>query len=228
LIKDFLRTSATEEDRELAEMAARKALAIDPSLPLAHIAQARVCRAKGNHQGALKACDEVLRQARTPGSTLTEASMQKAFALVFLGKPGAALKTAMTLDPRGTDPGNLSWLVGRTYFTLAARSGTRPKVAKYYDDAIRWLEKCVQENPERWYVRAHLIGAYALAGRLKEPEAKAAIDKYRDKFMDWPLCPAIRNWANHQRFQGDAHGDFRAAIHELLRGLEIARAEGFP
>jgi Tfp pilus assembly protein PilF len=84
LIKDFLRTSATEEDLALAEMAARKALKIDPSLPLAHIAQARVCRAKGDHKGALKACDEVLRRARAPDSTLTEASMQKAFALVFL------------------------------------------------------------------------------------------------------------------------------------------------
>jgi tetratricopeptide (TPR) repeat protein len=222
LIKDFLRTSATEDDLALAEMAARKALKIDPSLPLAHVAQARICRANGDHKGAFEACEKAMR----PGSTfITEASMQKAFALVFLGRPTEALETAQTLDPSGTDPGNLSWLLGRVYFTLAAR----PKAAaKFYGDAIEQLQKCVQENPERWYVGAHLIGAYALAGRLKEPEAEAALNEYRDKFKDWPLDPAIRNWAKHQRFRG-AHRDFRAAINKLLRGLEIAKKEGgFP
>jgi adenylate cyclase len=225
LIKDFLRTSATEDDLALAEMAARKALKINPSLPLAHIAQARICRAKGDHKGALKACDQALGR----DSTLeTEASVQKAFALVFLGKPKEALKTAKTLDPSSTDPGNLSWLLGRAHFTAAALSGTRSKVAaKYYDDAIDCLKKCVRENPERWYVRAHLIGAYALAGRLEAPEAEAAIKEYREKFMDWPLYPAIRNWADHQRFRG-AHHNFRAAIDELLRGLKEAQAKGFP
>jgi tetratricopeptide (TPR) repeat protein len=226
LIKDFLRTSATEDDLALAEMAARKALEIAPSLPLANIAQARICRANGDHKGALKACNKALSR----GSTLTaEASMQKAFALVFLGRPKDALKTAKTLDSSGTDPGNLSWLRGRAYFTLAACSG-----AKYYDDAIHWLQKCVQENPERWYVRAHLIGAYALAGQLGDSagqlgdsKAQVAINVYCEKFMDWPLYPAIRNWADHQRFRG-AHHDFRAAIDELLRGLKEARTKGFP
>jgi adenylate cyclase len=224
LIKDFLRTSATEENVALAEMAVRKALAIDRSLPLAHLARARIRRAKGDHKGALKACDEALRL----DSTLAEASVQKAFALVFLGRPKAALKTAMAPDLRDADPGNFYWLLGRAYFSLATASGTRSKAAaKYYDDAIQSLQKCVQENPERWYVRAHLIGAYALSGRLGEPEAKAALNEYREFFTHWSLDPAIRKWAYHKRFR-DAHPDFKAAIQELLRGLQIAQAEGFP
>jgi lipopolysaccharide biosynthesis regulator YciM len=64
LIKNFLRTSATEENIALAEKAVQKALAIDPSLPLAHIAQARICRAKGDNRGALKACNAALGRDR--------------------------------------------------------------------------------------------------------------------------------------------------------------------
>jgi adenylate cyclase len=155
--------------------------------------------------------------------------MQKAFALVFLGRPKEALVTAMDLDLRDADLGNFYWLLGRAYFTLASASTTRRKdVNKYYHTAIHWLQKCVEENPERWYVRAHLIGAYALAGQLAEPEAKAAIDEYRKKFMKWPLDPDITKWARHQRFKRDAHHDFRAAIKALLKGLEEAKAKGFP
>jgi tetratricopeptide (TPR) repeat protein len=224
LIKDFLRTSATEENIALAEKALGQALAIERS-PLALIAQARICRAKGEHEGALKACNEAL----GGDSTLTEASMQKAFALVFLGKPKEALATAMDLDLRDADLGNLYWLLGRAYFTLASASTIpRKDVAKYYHNAIHWLQKCVEEDPGHWYVRAHLIGAYALAGRLGEPEAKAAVNEYREKFEAWPLDPTIMKWADHQRFKNDAHDDFRAAIGALLEGLKKARAKGFP
>jgi len=77
---------------------------------------------------------------------------------------------------RGPDPGNFYWLLGRAYFTLATASGTPPEaVAKRYHDAIYWLQKSVQESPDRWYVRAHLISAYALTGRLGEREAKATL-----------------------------------------------------
>jgi hypothetical protein len=64
-------------------------------------------------------------------------------------------------------------------------------------------------------------------GRLGEHEAKAALDEYRQKFNDWPLDPNIKNWAGQERFRR-AHPDFKAAIQELLRGLEIAQAAGFP
>jgi hypothetical protein len=85
----------------------------------------------------------------------------------------------------------------------------------------------VQESTGRWYVRAHLISAYALAGRLGEREAKAALTEYRQKFKNWPLDPNIRNWTDQERFR-DAHPDYQGTIHEFLRGLQIAQAEGFP
>jgi len=117
--------------------------------------------------------------------------------------------------------------LGRAYFTLATASGTPPEaVAKRYHDAIYWLQKSVQESPDRWYVRAHLISAYALTGRLGEREAKATLNEYRQKFKDWPLDPNIRNWASQERFR-DAHPDFKATIQELLRGLQVAQG-GFP
>ena len=134
----------------------------------------------------------------------------------------------MTLSPRYPDPGNFYWLLGRAYFTLATASGIPAEaVAKHYHDAIDWLQKSAKASPERWYVRAHLISAYALAGRLGDREAKAALNEYQQKFQDWPLDPNIKNWARQGRFR-DAHPDFKAAIQELLRGLQIAQAEGFP
>ena len=224
LIKDVLRTSATEENIALAEKALSQVPAIDTS-PLALIAQARICRAKGDHNGALKACDKAL----GCDSTLTEALIQKAFALVFLGKPKDAIVTAVDLGQRGADSDNLNWLFGRAYFSLATDPDTLPEAAaKYYDNAIYWLQKSVEQSPERWYVRAHLIGAYALAKRLEEPGAKAALIEYREKFKAWSLHPVIKNWADHLRFQGDCHDHFKAAIDALLKGLEEAQANGFP
>jgi adenylate cyclase len=229
LMIDFFRdwNDATEENIPHAEDAVQKAYAIDPSLALAHLAEARIRRAKGDHQGALEACDEALRLDRN----LTEALVQKAFVLVFLGRANEApplVETAMTLSPRDPDPGNFHWALGRAYFSVATAPGTPPEAAgKHYDDAIHWLQKSVQESPGRWYVRAHLISAYALAGRLGEREAKAALTEYRKKFENWPLDPNIRNWTDQERFR-DAHPDYQATIHELLRGLQIAQAEGFP
>ena len=224
LFRDW--NNATKENVVRAEEAVQKAYAIDRSLPLAHVAEARIRRAKGDHQGALEACDEALQLDRN----LTEALVQKAFVLVFLGRAKDVpplVETAMTLSPRDPDPGNFYWLLGRAYFTLATASGTPPEaVAKRYHDAIYWLQKSVQESPDRWYVRAHLISAYALTGRLGEREAKATLNEYRQKFKDWPLDPNIRNWASQERFR-DAHPDFKATIQELLRGLQVAQG-GFP
>jgi adenylate cyclase len=229
LMIDFFRdwNNATKENVVRAEEAVHKAYAIDRSLALAHVAEARIRRAKGDHQGALEACDEALQLDRN----LTEALVQKAFVLVFLGRAKDVpplVETAMTLSPRDPDPGNFYWLLGRAYFTLATASDTPPEaIAKRYKDAIHWLQKSVQESPDRWYVRAHLISAYALTGRLGEREAKATLNEYRQKFKDWPLDPNIRNWASQERFR-DAHPDFKATIQELLRGLQVAQAGGFP
>jgi tetratricopeptide (TPR) repeat protein len=229
LIKDFLRTSATEENVALAEIALHIALAIDRSVPLAHVAKARIRRANGDHQGALEACEDALGLDYNLTEALKqEALEQKAFVLVFLGRAKEALETAMTLSPRAPDPGNFYWLLGRAYFTLATVSGTPQEVvAQHYDDAIQCLQKSVQASPERWYVRAHLIGAYALRGRLGEGAAKTAIKEYQQNFKDLPLDPNIKDWACHERFRR-AHPDFKAAIQELLRGLQMAQAAGFP
>ena len=229
LMIDFFRdwNDATKQNIVRAEEAVHKAYAIDRSLALVYVAEARIRRAKGDHQGALEACDEALQLDRN----LTEALVQKAFVLVFLGRAKEApplIETAMALSPRDPDPGNFYWPLGRAYFSLAIAPGTPQEAAgKDYDHAIHWLKKSVQESPDRWYVMAHLISAYALAGRLGEREAKAAITEYGQKFKNWPLDPNIRNWAGQERFR-DANPDYQATIHQLLRGLQIAQAEGFP
>jgi TolB-like protein len=220
LMIDFLRywNNATREQEQVipvAEDAVQKAYAIDWSVALAHVAEARIRRAKGDHQGALDACDKALQL----DPNLTAALVQKAFELIYLGRaqeaPALATK-AINLSPRDPDLGNFYWVSGRAYFVM-----------KDYDNAIPLLQKSVQERPTTWYSRAHLISAYALTGRLGQHEAQAALHEYREKFYNWPLDPNIRNWAGQERFR-DAHPDFKAMIQELLRGLQIAQAKGFP
>jgi adenylate cyclase len=215
---DVLRNwnNATEKDVEQAEDAVRRAYAIDASVALAHVAEARIRRAKGDHQGALDACDKALQL----NPNLTTALGQKAFELMYLGRareaPALAAK-AMDLSPRDPDLGNFYWVSGNSYF-----------IVKDYDKAIPLLQKSVQERPTTWYSRATLISAYALTGRLGQHEAQESMHEYRDKFNHWPLDPKIRDWTGEKRFR-NAHPEFTASLQEFLRGLQIAKkTAGFP
>jgi hypothetical protein len=71
----------------------------------------------------------------------------------------------MSVSSRNPDSGNFYWLLGHASFALAAASGTPSNAA--YHDAIHWLERSVQDSPDRWYFRAQLISAYSLTGQLE-------------------------------------------------------------
>jgi adenylate cyclase len=218
LMIDFLRNwnNATEEQVERAEEAVQNAYAIDRSVVLAYVAEARIRRARGDHQGALNACDEALKL----DPNVTTALVQKAFELMYLGRAEEApalAKRAMALSPRDPDLGNFYWISGRAYFVL-----------KDYDNAIPLLEKSVQERPTTWYSRAYLISAYALTGRLEGNQAQVALSEYREKFNNWPLDPKIRDWSGERRFS-NPHPKFTGSLEEFFRGLQIAKEKGgFP
>jgi adenylate cyclase len=218
LMIDFLRNwnNATEEQVARAEEAVQKAYAaIDRSVALVHVAEARIRRAKGDHQGALDACDNALKL----DPNLTTAVMQKAFELIYLGRAQeAALATsAISLSPHDPDPGNFYWVSGIAYFFM-----------NDYNKAIPLLQKSVKERPTTWYSRAALISAYALSRRLEQDEAQQALHEYREKFSSWPLDPKIKDWAGEKRFR-DVHPEFTTSLQEFLRGLQIAKeTAGFP
>jgi adenylate cyclase len=221
LMIDVLRNwnNATEEQLARAEEAVVEAhAAIDRSVTLVHVAEARIRRAKGDHRGALNACDKALE--RDPN--LTMAVVQRAFELIYLegaeGARKAVLATSkVDLSPRDPDPGNFYWVSGIAHF-----------VVQDYDKAIPMLQKSVQERPTTWYSRAALISAYALLRRLDRDEAQESVREYREKFSHWPLDPKIRDWTGDKRFH-NAHPEFTASLQEFLGGLQIAKdTVGFP
>ena len=199
-----------------AEEAVQKAYAIDRSVALAHVVEGRVRRVKGDHQGALDAFDEALQL----DPNLVTALTAKAGQLTYLGRAQEApalVKKAIDLSPRDPDLGRSYFIIGRAYFAM-----------KDYDNAISWLQKSVTLMSTTWFIRTYLISAYALTGRLAHPEAQAASREYREGFKDWPLDPKIKEYCTEDTYR-DAHPAFRAMIHELLRGLQIAKeTSNFP
>jgi adenylate cyclase len=219
LMIDFLRhwNNATEEQLARAEEAVKEAhAAIKRSLAQVHVAEARILRAKGDHQGAVDACNEALKIDRN----LTMAVVQKAFEQIYLdgaeGARKAVQATSKGPSPRDPDRGNFYWVSGIAHFNI-----------NDHDKAIPLLQKSVQERPTTWYSRAALISAYGLRGWLDRDEAKKSVREYREKFSHWPL-DRIRDWTRDKRFH-NAHQEFKASLQEFLRGLKIAKdTAGFP
>jgi TolB-like protein/Flp pilus assembly protein TadD len=212
MIIDVFRSwnNATTELLVQAEEAVRKAYAIDRSVALAHFAEGKIHQLKGDFQRALDALSEALQL----DPNLAMAYAQKTPDLIYLGRAQEApalVTKAIDLSPRDPDLGLFYWFKGHAYFAM-----------KDYDNAIHWVQKSVEERPAVWSSRAYLISAYALTGRLGQREAQAAVHEYSNKFNNWPLDPKIKEWAGDKRFR-DAHPDYKAALQEFLKGLQIAK-----
>jgi tetratricopeptide (TPR) repeat protein len=209
LVRDYVRNwnGATRKDLEDAEAAVNKGLALDQSNAIAYLARGEILRVKGDDQGSLEAFDRALRS----NPNLALAAAQKANQLVFLGRAKEApaqIKKAIAISPNDPALGIFYWIMGRAYFAL-----------KDYDTAIGWLRKSIDLQPTVWFNRAHLISAYALTGRLNEPEAQAALAEYRQKFQNWPLH-AIEEWFH--KAQPNPRPGFKENLAELYKGLEAA------
>ena len=210
LIIDYLRgwNKATKKNIRLAKKALRKAHDLDPKVALAHLADGKIREVEGDLEGEV----EALKKALGHDKNLLDAHAHMANAHILLGDAKEALTVLSKAPPpsRG-DPelGLFDWFKGRAYFHL-----------KDYDRAIYWLQKSVDVRPTTWFSWAHLISAYALKGRLAQPEAQAALNTYRKEFLkDWPLDPKIRNYYKQPKYNG-AYSELQAALKELINGLE--------
>jgi adenylate cyclase len=199
-----------------AEEALQKSYTISRSVALAHVVEGRIWRIKGDHQRALDAFNEALQL----DPNLVTALVAKAGQLTYLGRAQEApalVEKAIDLSPRDPDLGRTYFIIGRAYFAT-----------KDYDKAIHWLQKSIQLRPTTWFIRTYLISAYALTGGLQQREAQAAVKEYKEKFKDWPFVPNIREYYAADQYR-DAHPNFRAMNHELLRGIQMAKdSAGFP
>ena len=190
-----------------AEEAVQNALRIDPAIAIAHQADGLVRRAHGDHLAALDAFDQALQL----DPDFARAWAQKANELVMVGRPKEALPFALraiTLSPRDPAVPVFYWIIGRAYFVM-----------QKYDDAIVWLRKSVELRGNAWYTRAYLLSAYALTGRVNEPEGLAARKNFAAKFGDYTVH-RIRDVYVHENPQSDP--GMQESVRELSKGLLLA------
>ena len=153
-----------------AEEAVQKALLIDPSHALAHLAQGLIQRARGEHHAALEAFSRAIELDRN----LALAYAHKANELINIGRPEEAptlVDQAIRLSPHDPSIGVFHWISGRANF-----------VAERYDQAISYLRKSIGARPTVWYNRLYLVSAYALSD-LPE-EAARALDEFNRRFRE--------------------------------------------
>lgn len=190
-----------------AEEAVQNALRIDPAIAIAHQADGLVRRAHGDHLAALDAFDQALQL----DPDFARAWAQKANELVMVGRAKEALPFALraiTLSPRDPAVPVFYWIIGRAYFVM-----------QKYDDAIVWLRKSVELRGNAWYTRAYLLSAYALTGRVNEPEGLAARKDFATKFGDYTVH-RIRDVYVHENPQSDP--GMQESVRELSKGLLLA------
>jgi len=188
-----------------AEYALQQAFSLDPTIALSHMDDGFIRRAKGDHQGALNAFERAL--ALDPNLALAYA--QKANQLVLTGRPNEAPPLALKairLDPRAPYKSVFSWVLGRAYFAMGD-----------YNDAIVWLRKSVEERDSVWYSQAHLMAAFALAG--KQAEAVAALNDFNKKLPGYNLARIQEIYAQEIPNQDPA---FQKTLGELFKGLQQA------
>jgi adenylate cyclase len=185
LVSDYLNywNHAGENEVAQAEQAVRRALAINPNVAQAHLADAYVLRAKGQHQGALVAFDQAI--ALNPNFALAYA--QKGNQLSNLGRPAEAPALAMKaikLSPRDPNVGVFYYIIGRADFLM-----------ERYADAVPWLEKSVQVRPNLTRNRLMLISAYVFVGH--DLEARDALREFEQRFPGYSMSVVDKNDHDH-------------------------------
>jgi adenylate cyclase len=149
-------------DTKRAEGLAGQALAASPRSPLAHLAKGQVLRAQKRYEEAIPEYETVvafnrnwlLAIASLGWSKFLTGSMEDAIPLH---------EQAIRLSPRDPLVGVWYWRIGAVHL-LQSRT----------DEAIPWLERARNANPEHPQNRAWLASAYALKGDTERAAAELA------------------------------------------------------
>jgi adenylate cyclase len=155
-------TTSAAADIARAERLVRNALAGSrPSAP-AHYAKGMLLRVQGRYEEAVSEYETVIALDRSSVYALHELGQCK----VFAGSITEAIslqQQAIRLSPRDPFIGNFYFGIGLVHL-LQSRT----------DEAIVWLEKARNANPELPYVRSHLASAYGLKGQSECAAAELA------------------------------------------------------
>jgi tetratricopeptide (TPR) repeat protein len=155
-------TDSPEADLARATALIVEALSEAPRSALAHFAKGQVLRAQRQAAAALLAYETVISLNRNHVNALAAISWCK----VYLGSLDAAisaLEQVIRLSPR--DPQIGVWF---------GRIGLVHLLQSRIDEAILWLERARNANPELPYVRCHLASAYALNDDIESASVQLA------------------------------------------------------
>ena len=144
------------KSRELAQ----KALALDDSLAEAYALLAYLFTMTGQHDKAIALAEKAV--ALNPNSADLHYRLGKVF--IFLGRWEDSIpeyKKAIRLDP--IPPNMYLWSLGMAY----AWNGQ-------YDEAIKWCEKAVGQQPDDIFARIIMASVYSFLGRYEEARIEAA------------------------------------------------------
>ena len=151
---DYLAPAALDGAHEFA----RKALQIDPNLPLAHACLGVVLGWKYQHEAAIAAFERAI--ALNPNFT----EWRFVPVLIFAGQPERAIEVGrshMRLDPFYL-PLVPAWL-GLAHYML-----------KRYADALPLLQECISRAPSFSGGHIRAAATYARSGKLEEARAEVA------------------------------------------------------
>jgi TolB-like protein/Flp pilus assembly protein TadD len=186
-------TDAPDEQIRAAEDAAAKALASDPMSPYAHIARAAVLFAQMKLEAALDEYAKVIELGRNWPHAYARTGLLKA----LLGRPEETfrlIEKAIRLSPRDSNLGEWYIHIGVARFMM-----------DQLEEAIIWLRRATEANPEIALSSLILASACSLAGRREE--ARAALSRYLTLYpgitvsklrrMRYSNHPAYLAWLEH-------------------------------
>jgi len=188
---------------EQADLAARKAISLDPNVRLAHHALGWVHRLRGSHEAALAS----FKQAIKVDPNFAAAYAQAANEMVFLGDAKGAVAMAdkaAELSPKDPSFGVFMWVKGRAQFALGE-----------YEGAATTLQEAARLRPNLWFVHAWLTAALALCNR--DQQARQALEEFRKVHSTRANLDWIGKYYAEEQYQNPTA---QKAVAQLLTGLK--------
>jgi len=139
-----------------------QALKASPRSPLAHFAKGQVFRAQHRAEEAISEYETAIAFNHNHVNALAAISWCEGYT-GSIERVIPVLEQVIRLSPR--DPQIGVWF---------ARIGLMHLLQSHLDEAILWLEKARNANPELPYVRCHLASAYALKGEIERAGTELA------------------------------------------------------
>jgi class 3 adenylate cyclase/TolB-like protein/tetratricopeptide (TPR) repeat protein len=190
---------------DAAEIAAKKAISLDPSVARAYHALGWVHRIRGDHRGALAN----FKKAIKVDPNFAVAYAQAANEMVFLGDAKDAVQyaeKAIELSPLDISKDVFTWVQGRAYFAVGD-----------YEKAADALGTSVQARKNLWFSHAWLVSALALCNR--NTKAQQALDEFESVYPDRANLAAITKYYSETQYQSPP---VQRVVAELLTGLKKA------